>query len=292
MTGPTLGLLLAAVAAVAINAAYVLQHDALGTVEPIAAAGVRGTLRALLGSRRWIAAAVLGYGGLVAQIAAMALAPAWIVQSVLAAGLVVALAGWAWRGHRGHVAPQLVALILLAAGLTAIVASGFHASRPDAIPLLSLAVFAAVASTVACVLALGRGRLPAPAANACAAGLLYGVTTASLATTLAAAPDSALLAAGVLVPGGVCAVGGLLRFQRALQAGSPVTVVLIMSAAMNATAIAGGLLLAGGTAPGPVASAGLVALCAAGAVAAVPARRVPAVPQPQADPGVRAPTTA
>ncbi|MCW3016017.1 MAG: hypothetical protein JWO02_3109 [Solirubrobacterales bacterium] len=271
MSSLSLGLALATLAAVAVNAGYVVQHGALSTVEPLHGRSSRETLRALLASRRWVIGALLGYGGLATQIVAMALAPAWAVQAVLAAGLVVALAGWAWRDRAEPMMRQLVAVAMIAAGLVVVVRSVGHGTGAPQIPMLLLGLFAATAVGAALAAQRIGEPAPSPSTDAVAAGLLYGVTTTAIATTLAILPKSVPQAGGVLLFGAACAVAGLPRFQRALQGGAPVRAVLLMSAATNVTAILGGLLLAGGNPPEPLTLAGLLALGGAGVVAAGPA---------------------
>jgi hypothetical protein len=136
--------------------------------------------------------------------------------------------------------------------------------------MLPLALFAATAVAAAIAVQRVGPRASSPSADAVAAGLLYGVTTVAIATTLAILSRSVPQAGGVLLLGAACAVAGLPRFQRALQGGAPVRAVLLMSAATNVTAILGGLLLAGGSAFEPLTLAGLLALGGAGVVAAGP----------------------
>lgn len=268
------GLALAAVAAVGVNAGYVVQHAALADVGTLGASTSGQTLRVLLGSRRWRIGALLGYGGLGAQLLALALAPAWAVQSVLAAGLVVALAAWARHGGTGTPGRQLLAVAMLAAGLALVVASAGGHQATVHVPVVALGVFVAVALGAVAVAAGARDHAPRtahPTLDATAAGVLYGVTTVAMATAAVLVSRSIALAAVVLLAGGACAVTGLPRFQRALQAVGPARAVLLMSAAMNATALTGALVLAGPGALHAPALAGLVALAAAGVVAAGPA---------------------
>lgn len=268
MSPTAAGFLLATVAAVATNGAYLVQHAALRTVAPLTSRGAAGALRSLLQSGAWLRGALLGYAGLGAQIAAMALVPLWLVQAIMAAGLVVALGGWAWRGQPGDPGRLAAAVMLLGAGLAAVVVGGARTAPPASAPLGTLGGFAAVVTTAAVLLPHGADRLRRSSRDALSGGLLYGVTTTAIAAALASAGHDLVLAAALLGLAGATAIVGLVRFQRALQAGDPVTGVLLMSAAMNTVALLGGLLLVGGGAPGPVGLAGVVALCGAGFMAA------------------------
>lgn len=271
MSEAALGLLLAALAAAATNGAYVVQHGALAAAEPLGRRA-SGTLRLLLSSRRWVAGALLGYVGLAAQIAAMTLIPLWNVQAVMAGGLLLALGGWTRCRRTGSTPRLAVAMILLGGGLVAVLAGGAHGASPSSVPVAGLALF--LVAVIAAGVALPRHsvRLPRPTREALLAGLYYGATTTALAGALTALAGDRAVAAGMLVVAALLAIAGLLRFQRALQAGEAVTVVLLMSAATNATAMLGGILLAAGSAPGLLTSVGLTALCGAGVAAALPSR--------------------
>lgn len=276
MSAAALGLVLAGVATTAVNTSYVVQHDGLRRVPDLGAQTSAGRLRSLLNSPRWVAGALLGYCGLGVQIAALALAPAWAVQSVVAAGLTVALGAWACLGDRGARRRQLTAVALLAGGLLAITLAMQRVRPAGTAPITALALYAAAMLALAFAVPRlarpgGQGR-----AEATAAGTLYGVTTVAIAAAISELSRSLPLAGAVLAIGAACALAGLPRFQRALQDAGPVSAVILMSAATNVSAILGALLLAGVTRPAPLPLAGLLALTAAGALtafAAPPERR-------------------
>jgi hypothetical protein len=80
-------------------------------------------------------------------------------------------------------------------------------------------------------------------ALALAAGLLYGLSDTATKAFTAAAADGVL--AAVITPwppiiAGLC-VAAFFLFQRGLQLGAPATVIVLMTAAMNATAAAAGI---------------------------------------------------
>src|SRR4051812_49948661 len=88
-----LGLGLAAVASLALNGSYLVQHAGLATTPRVAASRPVATIRGLLASPAWRAGAALSYGGLALNAVALALAPLALVQTVIAAGLVVVAVG-------------------------------------------------------------------------------------------------------------------------------------------------------------------------------------------------------
>jgi len=276
------GILVAAVASVALNTSYVLQHSGLAAGPVLQARRPLTSLRSLLRSRDWLAGAALGYLGLGLELLAMTLAPLWVVQCVLAVGLVGVLAVWS-RARGGVAARTMVpAALLLGAGLLLLALTGAGGASGIVAGPLELAAVGVAAAALAVAVLTRRG-LSRPARHGIAAGVLYGATTVGLAAVLSAvgAPafDSGTAVAGGLLAA-VTAVAGFCCFQRGLQAGEPIAVVTTMTAGMNAVAIAAGMLLAGATGLGAAAivaqTAGLLAICAAGAVAAYALSRRPA----------------
>ena len=261
-------------ASVALNVSYVIQHGALGAAPPVRARHPIQTARGLLASRRWVVGAGCGYLGLALNVAAMTLAPLWLVQATLAAGLAAASSVWSRATGQPLGTGQRAALALLAGGVVALGLagahgrSGVHASPP------ALAAFAATLGLVAAAV-VGRHATSSPWRLGLAAGLFYGITTVALAALVASvhrgmgAAPTALLAASI---GGLSVAGGFLAFQRGLQTGAIAPVVTLMTAGMNAVAMLGGLSIGGGLAASGQSRglqlAGLVALCAASALAA------------------------
>lgn len=262
--GLLIGLAVAAAASLSLNASYVVQHGALATAAPVSLATPVASLRGLLRSRRWLAGAGLAYGGIALNLVAMSLAPLWLVQTTIAAGLVVVCVGWARISGRPLTGAERLAVALVGAGLLVLALAG-TGGRPGVQPTaLALAGFMATSAllAVAVVRPSPRGRL------GLAAGVLYGATTVAMAALPAALAGGrlAVVAVAVLV-GGAVTVAGFFAFQRGLQAGASTPVVTQMTAGMNAVAITGGLLLGSGLAAGWPARAaqlgGLSALCVA-----------------------------
>lgn len=259
-------------AALALNGSYLVQHAGLASAPPVRGTRPVATIAALLRSRRWLAGALLGYAGLGLEGAATTGVAMSIVQAIVAAGLVVVVLGAARMARRAPSRREALAVALTGGALVALAltapAGGLHA-LPSPGALLACAL---LAGTGVAALVVGPGGRH-PVRLALAAGVLYGITTVALAALLRAllhSPSTPTLAAEALGLCAITATGGFFAFQRALQAGSPVVVVTLMTVATNATAIAGGLFALSD----PLAAAGVaralqlaaLALAAAGAL--------------------------
>ncbi len=269
----TLGILIAAAASLALNSSYVLQHDGLTRAPALRIMQPLASLRSLLRQRAWLTGALLGWAGLGLELLAMTLAPLWLVQCVLAVGLVVVLL--LWRRARGGTPARalLPAALLLGGGLLMIALTGGAGRAGLAAGAPALIAVAAIAA-VAAILALRSPGLDPAARQGVAAGVLYGATTLGLAAVVTAFSagssfSTASLAGGLVAV--VTAVAGFCCFQRGLQRGEPIAVVTTMTAGMNAFAIAGALALTGLGLAGVallLEVAGLLAVCLAGVLAA------------------------
>jgi hypothetical protein len=254
------GLLLAAVASLAVNASYLLQHAGLASAPEVRASQPVRSIAGLLRSPGWRRGAALGYAGLAVECVALALAPLSLVQAIIAAGLVVVAVGTG-RSDRVPVALVVVGAVALCVGQNA-----GHVAAPGLPPLL---VFLAAIAVLGAALTRRRAR-------GLAAGLLYGGTTVAIAYLASLAATGTLLGARMvvaLVAAAAVTAGGFFLFQRALQDGRPARVVTLMTAGTNAGAIAGAVLVFAeplGSTPALAALhvAGLIALTAAAALAA------------------------
>src|SRR4051794_35154307 len=227
-------LLIAIVAALAINASYVVQHSGLAIVpridprRPVAAVG------ALLRCPRWLAGAALGYAGLGLELLALTVLPLSTVQATIGGGLVVVAA---LAGIRERVAQVAAVLVIGALAVLAAVAPHAHPDAPGA---------GALAAGSALVIAAAA--LAARRSLALAAGLLYGVTSlapAVVAPLLGGGDPPPVVVAVALAAAVPATAIGFLCFQRALQRGRPPAVVTAMMAAMDVAAIGGGLAILG-----------------------------------------------
>jgi len=233
------GIGLAVIAALAINASYLMQHSGLAALPPVHAR----SLRALLSSRLWVLGAVVSYLGFIADVGALALAPLAVVQSIVTAGLVIVLAG-ARRAARTR--PTLRECVVVGLTVLAVTMLSIGVTRQRAVPSpLGLAAFFGAAAMLGALLALG-GTARGPASGrrlGAAAGVFYGCTDVALVALFAAHLRPSAVAAVAVAGGAAVTAGGFLAFQRGLQIGRPVAVVSMMSAATSVVAVAGGVLL-------------------------------------------------
>jgi hypothetical protein len=233
------GILTASVAAVLLNGSYLVQHAGLSTAPVVRASQPLATVKALLASRTWVTGALLGYTGLALNTVALGLAPLSLVQSIVAAGLVVVALGAAWARRRRPGTRELVAIgvIVVALASLGIGTSTAPSGAPPAAALLAFEVVAALGAWT--VARRGRG---GPHRLGLAAGILYGGTNVALAALLASG-GAAPVVAVALVAGATVTAGGFFAFQRGLQSGPATGVVTLMTAGTNVSAIAGGLLV-------------------------------------------------
>jgi drug/metabolite transporter (DMT)-like permease len=240
--GMLAGIVAASAAALLLNISYLVQHSAVSGAPIIRISRPLATVRALLRSRRWVTGALLGYCGLGMNTLALGLAPLSLVQSIVAAGLVVVALGAAWSRRRPPGTRELVAIGLVVVALAAL-GIGAGANRTGAPEAVTLLAFEAIAALVAWGIARpGRGEHGEVHCLGLAAGILYGATNVALAALLASGGAVGLVSAAV-VAGAAVTAGGFLAFQRGLQSGPATGVVTLMTAGTNVVAIFGGLLV-------------------------------------------------
>jgi hypothetical protein len=177
MSAPLLGgLALALASAGALNWGYFAQHQAAGRLPRLSLRRPIHSLAVLFVDGRWLAGFLVGIGGWVLYVAALALAPLSLVQATAAGGIgILALLAWQATGARptqgelAGVGAAVVGLALLGASL-----AGQHGAGRQA-PAASVALWlAASVAAAGLVAALGeRSRLAPGAGLGAAAGLLY-----------------------------------------------------------------------------------------------------------------------
>jgi hypothetical protein len=228
-----IGIVLALGAAVALNGSYLMQHagspgTAVDARRPFA------TIGALLRSPLWSLGALAGMSGWALHVAAMREAPLSLVQAFVTGGLALAVPMAAiWL----HVRParddlQALGLMVLAlAGLSVGIRTAGAHSRPDA--ALLAAWIAALLAVAALLAATVRGPRRAPALGI-AGGLLYGAADLALKALTGTGVASPWLPVALLAT-----AGAFFAFQRGLQSERPLAVIALMTAATNASSIAG-----------------------------------------------------
>ena len=226
------GLLLALVSAALINLGFLLQHRGLAR-RPDGVSGWAATARAALRDRAWLAGQALGSVGFGAQIVAVALAPLALVQAFAAGGLALSVplaAGlFGQRLHRS----QRRAVLIMAAGLTAL-PIGFSTAE-DRLGAPTLIIVCAALAVMALTVAARRSAAP----RAVAAGLFYGIADAAIkAVSLAVHHHGASgLASGWTALAAAGTFAGFITFQAALRDGGATGAVASISLMTAFTAL-------------------------------------------------------
>jgi hypothetical protein len=246
MTAPLLiGIALALLASVALNAGYLVQHLGSQHALDISIARPIATLRSLLASRLWLLGSVAGLVGWGLHVGALSQAPLSLVQAFSAGGLALAVPLGAWVTHTLLEGRERVAIVAMGCAL-ALLGIGAGGAGLATVPARTLVAYLAVCLVASGGLSALPGGPRRPHLLGIAAGVLYG--GADVATKAATtAGHAGGLAHGLLspwVPAIVLAsAGGFFCLQRGLQLGSVIAVIALMTAVTNVVAILGGLLV-------------------------------------------------
>ena len=232
-----LGLVLALGSAVALNWGWLEQHGAARGLPPLSLRRPFASLALLFRDRSWLVGFLVGIGGWMLYVAALALAPLSLVQGTSAGGIALLAALARRRGDHVDrrdwlgVAAAAVGIALIAASLAG---GAVTAVRPQP---GALAAWLAVSAAVASLAFVGRGGV--------AAGTLYA---AGDVATKAAVFGGVWLAVVplILVAHGLAFVALQLGFQR----GDALETAGAASVLTNALPIAAGLALFGEHLPG------------------------------------------
>jgi len=234
------GLGLAAVSTTLTNVAYLREHDAAARLPVLSMRRPLHSVRLLLGDRSWLRGFAMETSGFGLYVAALALAPLSLVQSIGAGGIGVLAYVSARLGRRRLSGRVLVGVLLSVAGLVALavsLAGGQPPSHAGAIGPILLWLGLTAAVGVALLLA-GRRVIGAAAADGLAGGLFFSIGDIS---TKLATQGGARLAFAVTLIGGYSAGTGLL--QIGYQAGGALTVAGLATLLTNALPIAAGTVV-------------------------------------------------
>ena len=231
------GLGLALASACALNWGYFAQHGAASTLPPLSLRRPVVSLRLLFGAGRWLAGFLVGIGGWVLYVAALALAPLSLVQAASAGGIGLlallvsrdaGLAAWERRG----VIVSIAGLVLLAGSLSGQAGRGSHGSWAAVAAWVGVSVAVAGVSAV-----LGRSRA---ASLGLAAGVLY--SAGDVATKAAVAGGGRLAFVPVLL---ACHGLAFAALQLGFQRGGALATAGVATLFTNALPIAAGTTLFG-----------------------------------------------
>jgi hypothetical protein len=246
MTTPLLiGVALALLASVALNAGYLVQHLGSRHTPDISIGRPIATLRSLFASRLWLLGSAAGMVGWGLHVGALSQAPLTLVQAFSAGGLALAVPLAAWVTHTRLSRRERGAVVAMG-GALALLGIGTGGAGTPGVPAAALTVFL----LVCLVASAGLSALPAgprrPHLLGIAAGVLYGsgdVATKAVTSAVQAGGAAHGLVSPWAVAIAAASAGGFFCLQRGLQLGSVLAVIALMTAATNVVAILGGLLV-------------------------------------------------
>jgi drug/metabolite transporter (DMT)-like permease len=253
-----LGILLALICAFATNLGFFYKHRGACVADPVDIKHPLHSASSLFHSKWFaigMAVAIAAWGF---HVAALALAPMSVVQSVLAGGVVL-LAVMAERlfgfsvGRRQWIGLGCTAVGLILLGITLPGGHGAHSNFSTA----GMIAFEAALLGVGGLLILGP-RVGAPAEHhgvmlGAAAGILFGVSDVAIKALTGIVGDSGVL--GVILSPWLlvtlaASVAAFYASARGLQDGEAVPVIAVTGTAANITGIAGGIIVFGDPLPG------------------------------------------
>jgi drug/metabolite transporter (DMT)-like permease len=242
-----IALVLALGATTLISLAYLREHAAVAVLPRLSLRRPLPSLRLLLASRAWLAGFAMESSGFALYVAALALAPLALVQSVAAGGIGILAVASARLGHRRMTKRETLGAGVSVAGLLFLAVSligGGDQSALGSLVEIGLWIGGTCAAAVL-VLTIGRRFVGAAAADGIAGGLLFscGDISIKLATQ-----------GGARVAFGLAAIFGYLLgtslLQIGYQRGAALTIAGIATLLTNALPIAAGPVLLDETLPG------------------------------------------
>lgn len=284
-----IGLLLALACAALSNLSLLCKHRGATHAPEVSFRRPLAAAAGLFRSRWWTIGFAIAFVAWGLHVAALALAPLSLVQSVIAGGLVL-LALPAKRWFEITLGPrELAGLGLSAAGLAFLALTATEtAGSGSEYSSSAMAAFEGGVVLLGLALLLSGSRDGAGPHRGlmlgAAAGMLIGVSDVAikaLAESVPADPAALLVPwTGVAL---IAAVGAFYGLARSLQLGEAVSVIVVSSVAANVAAIAGGVLVFGD----PLGSDAISVASRAAAFAAVVAAAAliplaPRAPQPAA----------
>jgi hypothetical protein len=241
------GLALALISTTLISLAYLREHSAVGRLPPLSLARPLSSLRLLLASRAWLAGFAMESGGFALFVAALALAPLALVQSVAAGGIGILAVASARLGRRRLSRRERLGAGVSVAGLlflsVSLVGGGDHGA-PGSLLNIGLWLGGTVAAAVF-VSTVGRAMVGTAAAEGIAGGLLF--SCGDISTKLATQGGGRAAFALVAILGYLL---GTSLLQIGYQRGAALTIAGVATLLTNALPIAAGPVLLEETLPG------------------------------------------
>ena len=223
-----------------VNVAYLREHAAASALPALSLRRPLASLRLLLSDRRWMVGFAMETGGFALYVAALALAPLALVQSVGAGGIGLLALGSARMSARPLSTREALGAVISVLGLLFLALSLLNGSTQSA-PGSVVAIGAWLAGTTALatlVLVGTRKIIGAGAACGIAGGLLFSV--GDIATKVSTQGGARIAFAAALVAGYVL---GTSLLQIGYQRGAALAVAGIATLLTNALPIAAGTVL-------------------------------------------------
>jgi len=241
-----IALVLALAATTLTNVAYLREHDAAAALPALSLRRPLHSVQALLTDRSWLIGFALESGGFTLYVAALALAPLTLVQSVSAGGIgILAFVSARMRRRRlgrHELAGVLVSMLgLLALAVSLVGGSGEGSGGSTSKILLWLL---ATAGAAAVALALGRRFGALAVAEGVAGGLFFSIGDISVKVATQGGARTAF-AIGVIVGYSL----GTVFLQFGYQKGGALTVAGLATLLTNALPIAAGTVVLGEPVP-------------------------------------------
>lgn len=247
MSGQTaLALLLALVSTTLINVAYLREHDAAAALPSLSLRRPLHSAATLLGDRSWLFGFALESAGFALYVAALALAPLTLVQSISAGGIGVLAFVSARFSHRrlsrhelAGVIVSMLGLLLLAVSLAGGTDAGERGSGAAIVLWLAATAGAAIVA-----LLLGRTFGALAVAEGIAGGLFFSIGDISVKVATEGG-TRIVFGLGVIVGYTL----GTAFLQLGYQKGGALTVAGLATLLTNALPIAAGMFVLGESVP-------------------------------------------
>jgi hypothetical protein len=241
-----IALLLALASTTLTNVAYLREHDAAAALPALSLRRPLHSAEALLTDRSWLVGFALESGGFALYVAALALAPLTLVQSVSAGGIGILAFVSARMSRRRLGRHELAGVLLSMLGLLALAVSltggsgeGTGGSTVEILLWLGASGGAAVVA-----LALGRRFGAVAVAEGVAGGLFFSIGDISVKVATQGGAR-ALFAIGVIIGYSL----GTAFLQLGYQKGGALTVAGLATLLTNALPIAAGTVVLGEVVP-------------------------------------------
>ena len=232
--------MLAFASAVVINLAYLREHEAAAALPALSLRHPIRSVRLLVGDRAWLFGFAMESVGFLIYVAALALAPLSLVQSISAGGIGVLAFASARLQRRKLAGVEIVGVLLSVLGLAALAASLVGAKAKegggDIVPILLW--LGATAAIAAVLVVVGRRHWGAAVANGIAGGLFFSI--GDISTKLVTQGGARVAFVALMLVGYFL---GTALLQIGYQAGGALTVAGLATLVTNALPIAAGTVV-------------------------------------------------